>query len=96
MRASCCVVWLVGTNGHCYLVHTNGTPSISKWEVACSSPYQSHSEEHDLEDPPDVGGADDVAVPNRRHGHHEEIDTLPITQVMHIGKVWKVARVLKL
>ena len=59
-------------------------------------PYQSHSEEHDLKDPPDVGGADDVAVPHRRHGHHEEIDTLPITQVMHIGKVWKVARVLKL
>ena len=63
-----------------------------------SSPqsYQSHSEEHDLEDPPDVGGADDVAVPHGAHGHHEEIDTLPITQVMHIGKVGKVARVLKL
>ena len=59
-------------------------------------PYQSHSEEHDLKDPPDVGGADDVAVPHRRHGHHEEIDTLPITQVMHIGKVGEVARVLKL
>ena len=58
--------------------------------------YQSHSEEHDLKDPPDVGGADDVAVPHRRHGHHEEIDTLPITQVMHIGKVGEVARVLKL
>ena len=59
-------------------------------------PYQSHSKEHDLKDPPDVGGADDVAVPHRRHGHHEEIDTLPITQVMHIGKVGEVARVLKL
>ena len=61
-----------------------------------SRPYQSHSEEHDLKDSPDVGGADDVAVPHRGHGHHEEIDTLPITQVMHIGKVRKVARVLKL
>ena len=59
-------------------------------------PYQSHSEEHDLKDSPNVGGADDVAVPHRRHGHHEEIDTLPITQVMHIGKVGEVARVLKL
>ena len=41
-------------------------------------------------------GGGDVAVPHRGHGHHEEIDTLPITQVMHIGKVGKVARVLKL
>lgn len=58
--------------------------------------YESHEEKHDLESPPDGGDTGDVSVPNGGHGHHEEVDALPVGELLAILKIRGVARVLKL
>ena len=58
--------------------------------------YESDEEEHDLEAPAERGHAGNVAVPDGRHGHHEEVDALPVAHVVNLGKVGEVASVLQL
>ena len=58
--------------------------------------YESDEEEHDLEAPAERGHAGNVAVPDGRHGHHEEVDALPVRQLLAVQEVGRVARVLQL
>ena len=59
--------------------------------------YESHEEEHDLEAPAQGGDAGNVAVPDGRHCHHEEVDALPVGQLLAVEEVVPgVARVLQL
>ena len=62
----------------------------------CCCTYESDEEEHDLEAPAERGHAGNVAVPDGRHGHHEEVDALPVRQLLAVEEVGWVARVLQL
>ena len=58
--------------------------------------YEAHEKEQDLEASADWRHAIDVAVPNSWHGYHKEIHTLPVTQLLSIFKVRRVAGIFKL
>ena len=49
-----------------------------------------------MEAPAERGHAGNVAVPDGRHGHHEEVDALPVRQLLAVQEVGRVARVLQL
>ena len=64
--------------------------------IFCGGTYESDEEEHDLEAPAQRGDARDVTVTDGRHGHHEEVDALPVRQLLAVQEVGRVARVLQL
>ncbi len=66
--------------------------------VSClqNASYQSDTEKENLKDSSNGRGADDVAVTDGRHRHHEEVDAFPVAQFVHVVKVGRVAAVLKL
>ena len=49
-----------------------------------------------MEAPPDGRDAADVSVSHRGHGDHEEVDALPVAQLLAVVKVGRVAGVLQL
>ena len=64
--------------------------------IHCGGTYESDEEEHDLEAPSQGGDARNVTVPDGGHGHHEEVDALPVRQLLAVQEVRRVARVLQL
>ena len=58
--------------------------------------YQADTEEQNLKEPPNGGGAGYVAVPHGGHGHHEEIDALPIAKFLYIAECRRVPAIFKL
>ena len=64
--------------------------------VVCT--YESDEEEHDLEAPAERGDTRNVAVPHGRHGHHEEVDAVPVRERLRARRleVGGVALVLQL
>ena len=58
--------------------------------------YQSHEKEEDLKAPAKGGDTGNVPVAHGGHGHHQEVDTVPVGQVLAIQKVGRVPRVLEL
>lgn len=64
--------------------------------IEATATYQAHAQEEDLKEPPHQRGAGDVAVAHGRHGDHQKVDALPVSQLVDIAKVWEVAAVFKL
>ena len=54
---------------------------------------QSHEKE---EDPAKGGDTGNVPVAHGGHGHHQEVDRVPVGQVLAVQKVGRVSGVLKL
>ena len=67
-------------------------------EFGCGNTYESDEEEHDLEAPAERGDTCNVAVPDSRHGHHEEVDAVPVRERLRARRleVGGVALVLQL
>ena len=66
--------------------------------IFCGGTYESDEEEHDLEAPAQRGDARDVTVTDGRHGHHEEVDAVPVRERLRARRleVGGVALVLQL
>ena len=58
--------------------------------------YQSNSQEHELEHTANLRATGDVTVAHSWHGHHQEIDCVPVSDGDWVGKVRKVSRIFKL
>ena len=41
------------------------------------------------------GHAVDVSVANGGHGHHQKVDTIPVSEDLPVVKVWRVTRVFQ-
>ncbi len=66
------------------------------FEASTRYTYESDEEKHDLEAPSDGGDAGNVSVADRRHGDHEEVDALPVGELLAVVEVRRVAGVLQL
>ena len=56
---------------------------------------EADSEEQDLEASAQCGLAVDVSVAHSGHGHHQEVDTVPVGQTLPVVKVRRIAGVFK-
>ena len=66
--------------------------SVSKSKSSpCRRTYQSDPQKEDLENPTNGGGADNVSIAHSGHGDHQEVDTFPVAQLMHIAEVGGIA-----
>ena len=58
--------------------------------------YQADTKKENLKNSYNAGWANYVTVAHRRHGDHQKVNALPVTQLMDITKVRGVAAVLQL
>ena len=83
-----------------YFYWTNYFSSLTviQFLTVCSFTYQADQEEENLESTTSSSDADDVPVPHRRHGHHQEIDAIPVGERLRTWRleVGGVALVLQL
>ena len=49
-----------------------------------------------MKSPAQGGDTGNVPVPHRGHGHHQEVDTVPVGQALAVQEVGRVTRVLEL
>ena len=73
-----------------------GKQENEKGSLSFRRTYQTHAKEEDLEHPAHVCGADNVAVADGGHGHHKEINTLPVAELVNPAEVGRVAGVFQL
>ena len=66
-------------------------PSILK-----TATYQTNKEKKDLKAPTQGSSTDNVPVPHRGHGHHQEVDTVPVGQRLSVSEVRRISRIFKL
>ena len=64
--------------------------------VLKTSTYQSHKKKKYLKAPAQGSPTDNVPVPHSGHGHHQEVDTVPVGQALTIREVRRISRIFKL
>ena len=56
--------------------------------------YQSNHENDELEEPPYLGGTVNVPVAHGGHGDHNEVNALPIAQLVNLVESWHISTIL--
>ena len=69
---------------------------IYLWCVHWTAAYQSDKEKQDLKAPTQGSNAVDVPVAHRGHGHHQEVNTVPVGQRLSVSEVRRISRIFKL
>ncbi len=69
---------------------------LAEIDKAPSVTYESNEQEEYLESSSYGRDTVDVSVSHGGHGHHEEVDAVPVAQRLPVVKIGRIARVLQL
>ena len=87
------ILWLSGyLTDYPLELHTRSKTKQTK-------PYSTHQpdeEKEDLEAPAKRGDTGDVTVAHGGHGHHQEVNTVPVREILAVLEVGRVSGVLQL